>query len=93
MSSATTFNHGVARRAAALRAPTLDSLLAGALGRLRSQAVSGEEQALRCAVREAAAVRALASAQRGVSPGFASDLNAAADRHESAAAAALEAKR
>jgi hypothetical protein len=42
----------------------------------------------RSAVEEAAAVRALADTYRDSDPGFASDLYAAADRHEAAAEAA-----
>ena len=93
MNSATTVNRGASHRAAPFRAPMLDSLLAGVLGRLRSPVPSREEQALRTAAREAAALRAFANAQCALSPGFASDLNAAADRHERAVAAAFEAQR
>jgi hypothetical protein len=59
-------------------------LLAGAKRSLHALTRASQEIPEQSAARDAAAVRALAESYRLTDPGFASDLYAAANRHESA---------
>ena len=68
----------------ALPMPAWRGLLQAAASRIGLRAASAKDTAAAKAARELAEVRALADRYRRSDPGFASDLYAAAARHESA---------